>query len=509
MTPQEKEKQDKQNALLRDISMERKGTKLIVPEEVDLDTAIRALQLKQKEEDEVIGVEHILDAEVAEGIVAFFRVLKNEFGFVSATGTPGFFGNQKPQYTGIETSPGNKESLPMGRLMIPGVDGWIKPGYAIKNDHLVFQLFGEVKGKHRYLVDKIANLVKEELLRNSIYKGHAIETDFRDVGDCNSLEDTFPRFAKVGYIRPEQVIFSAATEEEVDISMFTPIRHTEMCRTHNIPLKRGILLEGPYGTGKTLTAAAGATLAKENGWTFIYLKDVTCLAQAYHFASRYQPAIIFAEDIDQILNDPNRRDNEVNDILNALDGIDTKGVEIITVLTTNHLEKITQAMLRPGRLDTVISVRAPDADAAQRLIRFYAGSDLAGGTNLDEASAVLAGIIPALIREVVERSKLAAIRRVGSHGGGEVKLTGEDIEITARTMKRHMEMLEPKKKDDRSEREKAAQIIADGNVHAAKVRMNPAIVVDASTYQKESEKGMPLMSSDHHLTRRDIDKVSQ
>lgn len=218
--------------------------------------------------------------------------------------------------------------------------------------------------------------------------------------------------------------------------------------------------------------------------------------------------MIFAEDIDQVLNDPNRRDNEVNDILNVLDGIDTKGVEIITVLTTNYLEKITQAMLRPGRLDTMISVRAPDADAAQRLIRFYVGSDLAEGTNLDEASAVLAGIIPALIREVVERSKLAAIRRVGSHGGGEVKLTGEDIEITARTMKRHMKMLEPKKKDERSEREKAAQIIADGNVHAAKVRMNPAIVVDASTYQKESEKGMPLMSSDL-ATRRDIDKVSQ
>lgn len=75
-------------------------------------------------------------------------------------------------------------------------------------------------------------------------------------------------------------------------------------------------------------------------------------------------------------------------------------------------------------------------------------------------------------------------------------------------MKRHMKMLEPKKKDERSEREKAAQIIADGNVHAAKVRMNPAIVVDASTYQKESEKGMPLMSSDL-ATRRDIDKVSQ
>lgn len=165
----------------------------------------------------------------------------------------------------------------MSRLLIPGVDGWVQPGYAVKNGHVVFQLYGEVKGKHRYKVDQLAVSLKKELEHNSIYKGYAIETDFRDVEDCDSLEDTFPRFAKVGSIRPEQVIFSASTEEEVSISMFTPIQHTEMCRSHNIPLKRGVLLEGPYGTGKTLTAAAGATLARQNGWTFIYLKDVTRL----------------------------------------------------------------------------------------------------------------------------------------------------------------------------------------------------------------------------------------
>ena len=212
----------------------------------------------------------------------------------------------------------------------------------------------------------------------------------------------------------------------------------------------------------------------QRGWTFIYLKDVTRLAQAYAFAEHYQPAVIFAEDIDQILKDE-RRSSEINDVLNALDGIDSRGMEVVTVLTTNHLEKITKAMLRPGRLDTVVSVKPPDAAAAIRLVRLYAGERLEDNTDLSKAGELLAGEIPALIREVVERSKLAALRR-----DGDLKLVGEDIEVTARSMKAHMTLLKPVEPDKRSDREKAAQILADSNVRSASIR--------TSVFQEEVDK---------------------
>ena len=466
-------------AKLRDLSIVRHGTKLVVPEGIGLDTAIKALSLKQREEEQMVGINITLPIEVAEGMVGFLRVLEREYGFVTNTGPQSFFGNRPPEYLGIETTPGNRESIPVGRLMIPGISGYLTPTFNVQQNRVVFKVEGEVKGKDRHVVDKIMTMVEAECKKNSIYKGRAIMTSFPEVEDCSSLEDTFPTFAKLNPISPNEVIFSKETEDQVTVSLFVPILQTEACRTHNIPLKRGILLEGPYGTGKTLTAAATATLCAANGWTFIYLKDVKRLAYAYAFASQYQPAVIFAEDIDQIINGEDS-EQDINDIQNAMDGIDSKGIEVITVLTTNFLEKITRAMLRPGRLDTVVSVRAPDREAAIRLVRMYARELLDPNCDLEGSNVgeVLAGEIPAIIREVVERSKLAALRR----NSGVLTLTPDDIEVTAKSMKAHMSLLKTDEPDDRSEREKAAQILADGHVKAA------SLTVHSSTFEAEEAR---------------------
>src|SRR5690606_12078826 len=265
------------------------------------------------------------------------------------------------------------------------------------------------------------------------------------------LEDTFAKFAEMDPISPKDILLNEQTYNDIDISLFTPIRRTQLCRDNSIPLKRGVLLHGPYGTGKSMTAAATADLCKENGWTFIYLKDVTKISKAYAFAKNYQPAVIFSEDIDQVLKVEREKDRDakINQILNEIDGIDTKGLEIITVLTTNHIEKITQAALRPGRFDGVIQVDPPNQNTVEKLIRKYAGNLLAEDIDLSESSKILQGEVPALIREVVERSKLSAIRR-----DGDLKMNANDILIVAKSMKNHMELLRPKEIDQRTDIEK-------------------------------------------------------
>lgn len=490
------EEQAKQNEKLRNMSIERQGTKLIVPEGVELDTAIKALTLKQREEEQTISINHTLPIEVAEGMVGFLRVLEREYGFVTNTGKMGFFGTRPPEYLGIETRPGVRESIPIGELKIPGIDGHLCPTFAVQHKRVVFKVEGECKGKDRHKVDKIMAMVEEECRRNSIYKGHAIMTSFPDVDQCSSLEDTFPVFAKLNSIRQDQVIFSKSVEEQISVSIFVPISKTKECRTHNIPLKRGILLEGPYGTGKTLTAAATATVCAENGWTFIYLKDVMRLAEAYAFAMQYQPAVIFAEDIDQIING-NNSEKQINQIQNAMDSIETKNIEVITVLTTNHIDKITRAMLRPGRLDTVVSVRAPDKEAAIRLVRMYAGNLLDANYDLEKSNVgdVLAGEIPAIIREVVERSKLATLRRES----GVLTLTPNDIEVTATGMKAHMNLLKTPEPDNRSNREKAAYIMAEGHVRAASVTIRSSAFEIEESHRPIRGAGLPpLALGDNH-----------
>jgi transitional endoplasmic reticulum ATPase len=235
---------------------------------------------------------------------------------------------------------------------------------------------------------------------------------------------------------------------QIQTNLFTPIEHTDRCREYHIPLKRGVLLEGPYGTGKTLTAFVTAVKAQQNGWTFILLDKVGGLKKALEFARMYGPAVVFSEDIDRAVT--GERSVEMDDILNTIDGIESKGSDIITILTSNHVENINPAMLRPGRLDAVIRVHAPDAQSAEKLIRIYARDMLNSDEDVTEAAKHLEGQIPAVIREAVERAKLYAIGRDPSARG--IRFTGKDLSNSARGMKMHLELLKPKKIEDSMER---------------------------------------------------------
>src|SRR5262249_6291709 len=133
-----------------------------------------------------------------------------------------------------------------------------------------------------------------------------------------------------------------------------------------------------------------------------------------------------------------KRDERGNDLLNTIDGILAKDAKVITVLTTNFVERLDPAMLRPGRLDAVISVRAPEAKSVIRLLHIYARGLLDAKSDLTEVGHSLAGNIPATIREVVERSKLAMI------GRGADSINAEDLLIAANGMKEHLALLAPK-----------------------------------------------------------------
>jgi len=231
----------------------------------------------------------------------------------------------------------------------------------------------------------------------------------------------------------EVPIFTKKINDMIDTAILAPIRKADACRRMRIPLKRGILREGPYGCAMSLTARQVAREANANGWTFINVATAQALKPALRFAKMYQPCVLFTEDIDRIAED---RNEGANDLINMIDGVVGKNDEIITVLTTNFPEKIEKAMLRPGRLDAVISITPPDAEAVQRLITFYAGEQLDAKSDISKASAMLEGKIPAVIREVVDRSRLSMLNHDRD------KITGTDLEVAAATMNDHLALID-------------------------------------------------------------------
>ena len=213
-------------------------------------------------------------------------------------------------------------------------------------------------------------------------------------------------------VRDSDLILNETVQFALESNVYALIEHTRECKAAKIPLRHGMLLAGTYGTGKTLTAKVIAQKCVTHGWTFVYLEHVKDLAHGLRVAEMFAPAVLFAEDIDSVVGAD--RDEDLNAILNVLDGIDTKSKAIVTVLTTNKLETIHRSFLRAGRIDTIVQYELPDAATAWRFVKLYA-RDGAGNPILDAdvdpqaVGAAFAGLLPAFIAEAVQKAKRYAM----------------------------------------------------------------------------------------------------
>jgi transitional endoplasmic reticulum ATPase len=415
------------------------GEKMILPEGLAIKDAIDLLKRRQDFLEKEVQLMETFDVFPWDGANAIDEVLTRKFGWSSATATPGFFGPNPPKLISIEIDHNKTKQVPWGAFSLPGVDGLLHTSVDRKDGRVVFQLVAEVKRKDEATIKKIFEEVREYLKSNSIYKGKAIKMRFLD-DDGDPLQMPEPKFMDTSAISEDMVIYPQDVQTQININLFTPIKRVRDCLANRIPIKRGVLLGGTYGTGKTLAATVASRIAVDNGITYVYVPRADELSHAIGFAQQNQsPAcVIFCEDIDRSLS--GERTTEMDDILNVIDGIDTKSTNVIVVLTTNDLNAINPAMLRPGRLDAVIEVLPPDAKAVEKLLRLYGGSAIEPGTDLTKAGQSLAGEIPAVISEVVKRAKLAQLS-LQEPGVPVTKLSEAALVASAESMAKQLKLL--------------------------------------------------------------------
>lgn len=428
------------------------GEQLIVPEDMTTDQAIALLERRKKYLEEKVELSETFNAFPFDGANALQNVLSSKYGWATAEPTPGFFGSTPPRMIRIEVAPGEYRQVPWSRFSVPGITGYLEPSVQQKNGRFYFRIEATILRKDEGGIEDLFTKVREELKNNSIYEGKAIKIRFRDENG-NNLPMPEPTFLDTSNISRDMLVYSKDIEKEIETNLFTPIQRIDDCIANDIPVKRGVILGGPYGTGKTMAATVASKIAVDTGVTYVYIPRADELADAIEFAKQYQKkgCVIFCEDIDRAMS--GERSVEMDDILNILDGIDTKSARIITVLTTNHLTNINPAMLRPGRLDSIINVLPPDAEAVERLLHLYGGETIMSGTDLKPASEVLKGKIPAVIAEVVKRAKLyqVGLQAPGTKVAG---ITGEAILQAAETIDYQVKLLEelstPKEKKELS-----------------------------------------------------------
>lgn len=416
-----------------DTELRHEGKQIVLPAEpanMEIPVAIETLARIEKAENQKFDVNEVVVGGPWDALVAIYNAMQDIYGVVMPESRKTWFGEIKPDFITVRTGAGPKDvvQVPAGQMSLPGVSDPVQVGLHPQGAYIM----GNVKKKDRARLVDIANKARELLKTSSVYRGKSIRIGVDDDGNLNLHQQ--PEFIGLSRVKETDMIHTAETDALIKTNIFSPLKHTQACRDNRIPLKRGILLEGKYGTGKSLTARVTAKVANDNGWTFVMLDRALGLRAAIEFARTYQPCVIFAEDIDRAAD---REDESVNDLVNLIDGVISKDMEIMVVLTTNFIDKIDRALLRPGRFDAVISIQTPDADTAIRLVKAYARELLADDADLSEVGSLLDGQIPATIREVVERAKLSMLMEERGH------LTVADLSTSAIGMKRHMELLDP------------------------------------------------------------------
>ena len=151
----------------------------------------------------------------------------------------------------------------------------------------------------------------------------------------------------------------------------------EWYRQRGVPYRRGYLLEGVPGAGKTATVQA---IAGELGMTLCIMtvsgfgmsdQDLSNL-----FTSLPNKSIVLLEDIDAAFESRGKtEDNEskvtFSGLLNCIDGAASSEGRIL-FMTTNHVDKLDPALIRPGRCDVKIHYDNATIDQIERLyLRFF------------------------------------------------------------------------------------------------------------------------------------------
>lgn len=163
--------------------------------------------------------------------------------------------------------------------------------------------------------------------------------------------------------------------EELDF-IAASIRDRDMLSAEGLSIKRGLLLSGPPGDGKS-TAIECFVNDIAGEVSIIIVEAVEHIRSVYHLAQMLAPAVVILEDLDLMTKSRQNpfasvaKDDVTGELLQVLSGGSAYN-DIVTVATTNHPEAIDDALAkRAGRFDAHVRMGFPSEDEKQRILNLY------------------------------------------------------------------------------------------------------------------------------------------
>ena len=280
---------------------------------------------------------------------------------------------------------------------------------------------------------------------HSIYRNHKLQLSYEtgktdQFGDIEKAEILQVMFSAVEPVTDADIVLSDEHLSVLKRNVIDVQARRKILKANGVPTRRGVLLHGPPGTGKTFACRYLSNKLKDVTRIYVTGASLINVGAIFSLARLLQPSVLFLEDVDLVFaaRESNFYSPVLGDLLDHLDGL-RANEDISVVLTTNAIDRLEIAIKdRPGRISQCVYMGPPNASLRRRYLEHHLGDRNTEQLDFELLVEISDGATQAFLKEWIHRSVQIACERLDDEGK-KADLRNADFETALSEMSSFLE----------------------------------------------------------------------